>query len=74
MIGDQYADVLFLQTRHNTLDIFNRNWIYASKGLIEQNKTWINGQGPGDFCAPALPSTQEIPTIGSDVLQAEFIQ
>ena len=43
VIGDQYAYALVPKVANDLFNITHRDWIYAGKRLVQQNKGWLHG-------------------------------
>src|SRR5690625_5622830 len=73
MIGDEYADISFLQICHDLLYILYRYRIHPCQGLIQQNKFWICNKCPCDFSPPPLTSGKTVPLVIGNFLQAKLL-
>src|SRR5690625_3611226 len=73
MIGDEYADISFLQICNDLLYILYRYRIHPCKGLIQQNKFWICNKCPCDFSPPPLTSGKTVPLVIGNFLQAKLL-
>src|ERR1044072_1575930 len=58
MVGDEHADALGRELRHDALDVDDRKWVDARKWLIEEHKTGLGGEGARDSARPALATRQ----------------
>ena len=54
VVGDQHANAARFQKADDALDLDHGNRVDAGKGLVQQNKARVRGQGAGNFHAPAL--------------------
>ena len=72
MVGNQDADVQVLQFIHDLLDILHSNGVYTSKGFVEHDKLWFDGQTTGNLSTTALTTRKTITQVLAHLLQAEL--
>ena len=58
VVGDQHADVAVFQEGDDALDLNDGNRVDAGKGLVEQDKARLRGQGAGDFHSASLATRE----------------
>ena len=56
VVGNQNADILFLQLIHDALNVFHSDRVDAGKRLIEHDKLWLNGKASRYLGASSLAS------------------
>ena len=74
MIGNEDADIFIFQTGNHGLDIFHGYRGHAGKGLVQQDKFRVYGQGAGNLRPPAFAPAEGVPVVLSDVMQVKFVQ
>ena len=74
VIGDQNADVAFLQMGDDFFDVDHRQRIDAGKGFVQQHEGRVRCQGPGDLQAPAFAPGKHRCSGFRHVGDAQFFQ
>src|SRR5713101_3845266 len=74
MVCNEHADAFFLQEADNFLDIQHCDWINSCERLIEQDKTRMRGQRPGDFHAPPLAAGEGEGGVVAKMADVQVVQ
>ena len=72
MVGDQHADVPFLQLGHDALDVLHGDRVHPGEGLVQQDEARVGGQRPGDLGAASFPTAQHIAAVGAHMPEPEL--
>src|SRR5678815_5718682 len=74
VIGDQYSDTTVAKAKDQMLNFVDGNGVDAGKGLIEQNKPWLDRQAASYFRAPSLTTRQSVSLAPPNSIQMKFLE
>ena len=74
VIGQENSDPPSLQINHDFVDLTDTFWIHPTKGFIQEEKTRVKDEGPGNFKPPSFPSALSVGLLLSELGQAHLCQ
>ncbi len=72
MVSDKDADIFFLETIDNSLDIFNGDRIDTGKWFVEHYELWVDGKTACNLSASSLTSGKLVAKILPHLLKTEL--
>ena len=74
MVGDQHTNAACLEEADDALDLDHGDGVNARKGLVQQDKARLGGEGAGDLDAAALATGQGQGRRCTQVVHTQLLQ
>lgn len=74
VVGEQHANALGRERLYEKLDLADRDWINARKGLIEEQKFRLYGERARDFGSSALTARERVGGLLRDMGYSKFFK
>ena len=72
VVGDEDADVATPEVGYNLLNVFDGDWVYACKRLVEEDKGGVGDEGAGNFGTSSFSAGEPEPFVVYYFLETEL--